>query len=148
MQAIRIDRTKPLAQEPRSGHNRYHPAIEPVAVRFLLSQYVATARADLSAIVGEALGRALQQHDAAASTDAEWLLLFVDACSWSEDERLRVATEQLLAELKRENLALKNGAQETATPQLDGAAKQDEGEAEYRVAPKKRTSRAKPPAIE
>jgi formamidase len=29
--AIRIDRTKPLAQEPRSGHNRYHPAIEPAA---------------------------------------------------------------------------------------------------------------------
>src|SRR6185437_14902144 len=30
MPAIRIDRTKPLAQEPRSGHNRYHPDIEPV----------------------------------------------------------------------------------------------------------------------
>jgi formamidase len=30
MHAIRIDRTKPLAQEPRSGHNRYHPDIEPV----------------------------------------------------------------------------------------------------------------------
>src|SRR6516164_4743222 len=31
MHAIRIDRGKPLAQEPRSGHNRYHPAIEPAA---------------------------------------------------------------------------------------------------------------------
>jgi formamidase len=30
MRAIRIDRTKPLAQEPRCGHNRYHPDIEPV----------------------------------------------------------------------------------------------------------------------
>jgi formamidase len=30
MHAIRIDRTKPLAEEPRSGHNRYHPEIEPV----------------------------------------------------------------------------------------------------------------------
>jgi formamidase len=29
MHAIRIDRTKPLAQEPHSGHNRYHPEIEP-----------------------------------------------------------------------------------------------------------------------
>jgi formamidase len=30
MPAIRIDRTKPLAQEPHSGHNRYHPDIAPV----------------------------------------------------------------------------------------------------------------------
>ncbi len=28
--AIRIDRTKPLAAEPHSGHNRYHPDIAPV----------------------------------------------------------------------------------------------------------------------
>jgi formamidase len=31
MRAIRIDRTKPLAEEPHVGHNRYHPDIEPVA---------------------------------------------------------------------------------------------------------------------
>ena len=30
MHAIRIDRRKPLAEEPGSGHNRYHPDIEPV----------------------------------------------------------------------------------------------------------------------
>jgi formamidase len=30
MQAIRIDRKKPLAEEPHKGHNRYHPDIEPV----------------------------------------------------------------------------------------------------------------------
>ncbi len=30
MHAIRIDRAKPLAEEPRSGHNRYHPEIAPV----------------------------------------------------------------------------------------------------------------------
>jgi formamidase len=30
MRTIRIDRTKSLAQEPRCGHNRYHPDIEPV----------------------------------------------------------------------------------------------------------------------
>jgi formamidase len=30
MHAIRIDRSKPLAEEPRTGHNRYHPDIEPV----------------------------------------------------------------------------------------------------------------------
>jgi formamidase len=30
MHAIRIDRTKPLAEEPRCGHNRYHPDIQPV----------------------------------------------------------------------------------------------------------------------
>ena len=29
MHAIRIDRTKPLAGEPHSGHNRYHPEIAP-----------------------------------------------------------------------------------------------------------------------
>src|ERR1700726_742809 len=31
MHAIRIDRNKPLAAEPRLGHNRYHPDIAPVA---------------------------------------------------------------------------------------------------------------------
>jgi formamidase len=31
MHAIRIDRGKPLAEEPHVGHNRYHPDIEPVA---------------------------------------------------------------------------------------------------------------------
>jgi formamidase len=31
MQAIRIDRSKPLAEEPRVGHNRYHPDIPPIA---------------------------------------------------------------------------------------------------------------------
>ena len=30
MHAIRIDRSKPLADEPHTGHNRYHPDIEPV----------------------------------------------------------------------------------------------------------------------
>ncbi len=28
MPAIRIDRGKPLAAEPRKGHNRYHPDID------------------------------------------------------------------------------------------------------------------------
>lgn len=72
--------------------------IEPVAVRFLLSQYVATARDDLSTTVGEALGRALQQHEAVAATPRRgWLLLFADACRWSDDERLPAAAAQLLA---------------------------------------------------
>src|SRR6266566_4015651 len=31
MHAIRIDRGKPLAEEPHVGHNRYHPDIAPVA---------------------------------------------------------------------------------------------------------------------
>src|SRR5713226_5852683 len=31
MHAIRIDRGKPLAEEPYVGHNRYHPDIAPVA---------------------------------------------------------------------------------------------------------------------
>ena len=31
MHAIRIDRNKPLAEEPHLGHNRYHPDILPVA---------------------------------------------------------------------------------------------------------------------
>ena len=30
MHAIRIDRTKPLAAEPNTGHNRYHPAVAPI----------------------------------------------------------------------------------------------------------------------
>src|SRR2546427_12082086 len=31
MHAIRIDRSRPLAEEPHVGHNRYHPDIAPVA---------------------------------------------------------------------------------------------------------------------
>jgi formamidase len=31
MHAIRIDRTRPLCDEPNCGHNRYHPDIEPAA---------------------------------------------------------------------------------------------------------------------
>lgn len=30
MHVVRIDRTKPLAAEPHTGHNRYHPEIKPV----------------------------------------------------------------------------------------------------------------------
>ena len=30
MHAIRIDRSKPLCEEPNCGHNRYHPDIAPV----------------------------------------------------------------------------------------------------------------------
>ena len=30
MHTIHIDRTKPLAEEPHVGHNRYHPDIEPI----------------------------------------------------------------------------------------------------------------------
>ena len=30
MHAIRIDRSKPLAEEPHVGHNRFHPDIPPV----------------------------------------------------------------------------------------------------------------------
>lgn len=28
--AVRIDRARPLAEEPRSGHNRWHEAIPPL----------------------------------------------------------------------------------------------------------------------
>ena len=31
MHAIRIDRAKPLCDEPNCGHNRYHPDIAPAA---------------------------------------------------------------------------------------------------------------------
>ena len=30
MQTIRIDRNRPLAAEPRFGHNRFFPDLEPV----------------------------------------------------------------------------------------------------------------------
>jgi formamidase len=30
MRTISIDRWKPLAEEPRPGHNRWHPDIEPI----------------------------------------------------------------------------------------------------------------------
>jgi hypothetical protein len=72
-------------------------AIDPVAVRFLLAEYAATGRDDLVAIVGAALGRALQQQGESASADpAPWLLLFADAAVWSDDERLRETAAALM----------------------------------------------------
>ena len=72
-------------------------AIDPMAVRFLLSQYAATGSDELSAIVGRALALALDQHGAAPAEErAEWLRLFADAAVWSEDERVAAAIVSLL----------------------------------------------------
>ena len=71
---------------------------DPLGIRFLLSQYAATGRDDLSTIVGAALGRAVQQPHALPEDDrTEWLLLFADAAAWSDDERVRDAARTLLA---------------------------------------------------
>ena len=71
-------------------------AVDPIAVRFLLSQYAATGCDELAAVVGAALGRALDQPDT-ADERVEWLLLFADAADWSDDERLRATVARLLA---------------------------------------------------
>lgn len=73
-------------------------AIDPVAVRFLLSYYAATGRDDLSVLVGDALARGLEQQDESPATElGEWLLLFADATAWSEDDRIGGVVTQLLA---------------------------------------------------
>ena len=75
-------------------------AVDPLVIRFLLWRYTATAREDLSEIVGAALARALTAHAGAAPADGvEWLLLFAEALAWSDDERLTAAAGSLLAGL-------------------------------------------------
>lgn len=78
-------------------------ALDPIAVRFLLSRYAATGRDDLSTAVGAALASALAR-DADADGPAErveWLWLFTDALAWTDDARIGPAASAALAWLDR-----------------------------------------------
>src|SRR5258706_2200782 len=76
--------------------------ITPAGVTLLLRRYLATGRADVRDALGPALGYAI---DACAPSEAhaalaEWLFVFVEACTFSEDERVTAAAESLIATLR------------------------------------------------
>lgn len=74
--------------------------IAPPPLRLLLRRYAMTGRADLEAVLGPALARALDAS-ARERADAErsaWLVLFVQAAAISRDERVREAVAELAAD--------------------------------------------------
>ena len=78
--------------------------IAPPPLRLLLRRYAMTGRADLEAVLGPALARALDASTR-ESADAErsaWLVLFVQAAAISHDERVREAVAELAADVVRE----------------------------------------------
>lgn len=78
--------------------------LRPVALTLLLRRYRETDRPDLGETIGAALARALDERAAPSSRsgepEAEWLMLFVEASALSDDERLRDACTQLVADLR------------------------------------------------
>ena len=79
-------------------------AAGPAALRLLVREYATTGRGDVADALGSALGRALASDVlAGASPDgAQWLALFVEAASVSDDDRLADAVAALVACLRRE----------------------------------------------
>jgi uncharacterized protein YyaL (SSP411 family) len=77
--------------------------VDPIVLRFLLCRYGATGRDDLHDALGPALARALDQYagDTAMGRRAEWLQLFAQAATISDDERVIDAAGELLAALIR-----------------------------------------------
>ena len=78
--------------------------LHPVALTFLLRQYRATGRPDVSDMLGEALALALARHVDHRSTSerAGWLLAFTEATAVSDDERLADAARDLIQVLAGE----------------------------------------------
>ena len=76
---------------------------DPIVLRFLLRRFRATGRDDLRDALGPALARALDQHagDVAMQRRAEWLTLFAEAATVSDDERMRETAGDLLAAVSR-----------------------------------------------
>ncbi len=77
-------------------------AITPAGVTLLLRRYLATGRADVRDALGPALGYAIDAcpPSEAHAALAEWLFVFVEACTFSEDERVTAAAESLIATLR------------------------------------------------
>lgn len=78
--------------------------VSPAGLTLLLRRYAATGRADLGEALGAALARALDSVTSPDRPDdgqSEWLALFVEASSISEDERLPAAAAALVAVLSR-----------------------------------------------
>jgi uncharacterized protein YyaL (SSP411 family) len=73
--------------------------IDPYALTLLLRRYVETGRTDLADAVGAGLARALDlERRAPPPRDAAWLMTFAEAAALSDDERLRLAVADLVAQ--------------------------------------------------
>jgi hypothetical protein len=95
---------------------------DPVAIRFLLARYAATGDEALAAVVGGALALGLDHYALAPPADhAEWLLLFGDAATWSEDRRVHEAVASLLATIDGRAIAAIEAALHASAAIGDGA---------------------------
>jgi hypothetical protein len=76
--------------------------IPPRALQLLLRRYQSGERDDIGEVVGGALAAALDAHltDAAVPARVAWLELFVEASTLSDDERLPLVIERLIADLR------------------------------------------------
>ncbi len=77
--------------------------VDPAALTLLLRCYRATDRDDLRAALEPALSDALERSAVAASVSdqAAWLVLFAEARSLSEDDRIRRAVDSLMSAVRR-----------------------------------------------
>jgi hypothetical protein len=78
--------------------------IGPAALTFLLSRYRTTGRADLQALLEQALTHALEEYTVEETTigRARWLTMFAGAVTVSGDDRLRAAGDRLAKTLRGE----------------------------------------------
>jgi hypothetical protein len=79
-------------------------AVDPQSLLFLLRYYRATDRSDVREALEAALALAVERHTQAvtATARAAWLLVFADATTLSDDDRLRAAAVPLVAALRSE----------------------------------------------
>jgi hypothetical protein len=91
-----------LTQSALQSLSRDEPPA-PSVLRLLLRSYIATGRNDLGDALGPALATGLVLAATAADLEAQarWLDVFVDAAALSEDDRLRVAADDLIAAQRR-----------------------------------------------
>jgi hypothetical protein len=91
-----------LTQSALQSLSRDEPPA-PSVLRLLLRCYFATGRNDVGDALGPALARGLVLAGTADDLEgqARWLDVFVDAAALSEDDRLRVAADDLIAAQRR-----------------------------------------------
>jgi hypothetical protein len=81
--AAALDRQRALSEQDVQS---------PALLTFLLRRYAATGDPELLRALEPALAAAVHAaNDAPADDWPQWVLLFVEACAWSSDERLREA---------------------------------------------------------